>query len=330
MLIAHDIIGDIHGHYHRLIALLEKLGYEPTGDSWKHPEGRKLVFAGDYIDRGPQIKEVLELVRGCVEAGDAYAIMGNHEFNAIAYETPAPERKTSEEDDVNTWCRPHSDRNNHQYEATRAQLNDDERKYWTDWFRTLPPVWEGDGVRVVHACSNYEAIGRIKEALHQNVGGDGGERRWTDALIKQATDKSTQLYKDHELVFKGLEITLPDGRILTDKAGIERTEARVQWWRESWPDEPFGDWLMPPSNEITDPVGMVPVDGITLCRKDDPITCVGHYWMPAKKGGKDVKPQPMHDKIVCVDYSVAKGGYMCAYRFNGEIEAKPDILCGSN
>ena len=80
----YDIIGDIHGHADKLIALLQKMDYQRVGSSWRHPDGRRLVFAGDYIDRGPGIEQVLQTVRACVDAGDADAIMGNHEFNAMA------------------------------------------------------------------------------------------------------------------------------------------------------------------------------------------------------------------------------------------------------
>ncbi|MEQ8240402.1 MAG: metallophosphoesterase, partial [Cyclobacteriaceae bacterium] len=57
----HDIIGDIHGHCEELEVLLDALGYQEIEDSWVHPEGRKVIFVGDYIDRGPQILETVRL-----------------------------------------------------------------------------------------------------------------------------------------------------------------------------------------------------------------------------------------------------------------------------
>src|SRR5688500_2585815 len=50
-----DIIGDIHGCYDELVELLTKLGYEITGDTPQPPPGRKAVFLGDLVDRGPKI-----------------------------------------------------------------------------------------------------------------------------------------------------------------------------------------------------------------------------------------------------------------------------------
>ena len=86
----YDIIGDIHGHADALVTLLRKLGYREQQRAWKHP-GRTAIFVGDFIDRGPGQLETVNLVRSMVEAGAALAVMGNHEFNAIAWNTPHPD-----------------------------------------------------------------------------------------------------------------------------------------------------------------------------------------------------------------------------------------------
>ena len=55
-----DIIGDIHGHAGKLIKLLEKLEYNKIDGTYQHSDSdRKAVFVGDYIDRGPEIRETL-------------------------------------------------------------------------------------------------------------------------------------------------------------------------------------------------------------------------------------------------------------------------------
>ena len=78
-----DIVGDIHGCYDELMALLSKLGYEvtKTADSIDvhHPLGRKLVFVGDLVDRGPKTPQVLQLVMSLVRAGAGYCVAGNHD-----------------------------------------------------------------------------------------------------------------------------------------------------------------------------------------------------------------------------------------------------------
>ena len=82
-----DIIGDIHGCYDELVALLRKLGYELDDTSspprCQHPAGRKAVFLGDLIDRGPKIVEVLQLVMAMVGQGSALCVPGNHEAKLL-------------------------------------------------------------------------------------------------------------------------------------------------------------------------------------------------------------------------------------------------------
>ncbi len=75
-----DVIGDVHGCFGELLELLRRLGYEVTPpDAVRPPEGRKAVFVGDLVDRGPNIPAVLRLVMGMVAAGTALCVRGNHD-----------------------------------------------------------------------------------------------------------------------------------------------------------------------------------------------------------------------------------------------------------
>lgn len=91
-----DIIGDIHGCCDELEQLLQKLGYQkqpiaslflnnlgdelPTArDTYRHPDGRKVIFLGDLVDRGPRILETIELVERMIRAGQAFCVVGNHD-----------------------------------------------------------------------------------------------------------------------------------------------------------------------------------------------------------------------------------------------------------
>jgi protein phosphatase len=75
-----DIIGDVHGCYDELHALLTELGYEINSHyEARHPEGRKAVFLGDLVDRGPKIPEVLKLVMTMTDYGQALVVPGNHD-----------------------------------------------------------------------------------------------------------------------------------------------------------------------------------------------------------------------------------------------------------
>jgi len=74
-----DIIGDVHGCYDELVLLLGELGYQIEGETVTPPDGRKAIFLGDLVDRGPKIPQVLKLVMGMVAAGTAIGIPGNHD-----------------------------------------------------------------------------------------------------------------------------------------------------------------------------------------------------------------------------------------------------------
>jgi protein phosphatase len=80
-----DVIGDIHGCYAELTALLRKLGYDVADDRVKvtPPNGRRAIFVGDYGDRGPDTPAVLRLVMSMAEAGSAICLPGNHDIKLV-------------------------------------------------------------------------------------------------------------------------------------------------------------------------------------------------------------------------------------------------------
>jgi protein phosphatase len=79
-----DIVGDVHGCYDELLELLQKLGYDTTEPSRiVPPPGRKAVFLGDLVDRGPKVVEVLRLVKGMMARGDALCVPGNHDVKLL-------------------------------------------------------------------------------------------------------------------------------------------------------------------------------------------------------------------------------------------------------
>ncbi len=84
-----DLIGDIHGCFNELQTLLTQLGYqientEPDDHNYGFvitpPPGRKAIFLGDLVDRGPDSPQVLKLVMSMVQAGTALCVPGNHDM----------------------------------------------------------------------------------------------------------------------------------------------------------------------------------------------------------------------------------------------------------
>jgi protein phosphatase len=83
-----DVIGDVHGCRAELETLLAGLGYTIGRDgqgraAGAHHDGRRAVFVGDLVDRGPDTPGVLRLVMGMVGAGDAFCVPGNHEHKLL-------------------------------------------------------------------------------------------------------------------------------------------------------------------------------------------------------------------------------------------------------
>ena len=308
---SYDIIGDIHGEAGKLEALLRKLGYGDRAGCWMHPS-RTAVFVGDCIDRGPEQLKTIRLVRPMVEEGRALAIMGNHEFNAIAWHTPDP-------DAPGEYLRPRfrgsvGRKNRHQHQRFLDEVEPDSATHAdiTRWFKTLPLWLELPGLRVVHACWHQ----RLMDWLAPELTSD---RRLPDQLLEPATrepddetEKDTQdpsAFKAAEALTKGIEMQLPRGLWYFDKDGQKRYRARVQWWNVN--AETYRQ-IAHLDDELRDrlPEDPVPAHARIAVPTDKPIF-FGHYWMTEQ-------PLPFSPTLACVDYSAAKGGPLVAYRWDGE------------
>jgi len=299
-----DLIGDIHGHADELVQLLNVLGYQQVHGIYRHPE-RKVIFLGDLIDRGRQIREVLEIARGMVEGHAALAILGNHEWNAMAFHTIDPEHPGE-------FLRRHTTHNRHQISKTLEQLSEGDLRSYLDWFHTLPIWLDLEGLRVVHACWDASSI----ELLDQAIQAAGGI---TTRFLQSACRRKSELFSAVESVLKGKEAPLPEGVVFHDKDGSERNRVRTRWYLspnghtyQSYAFETAGidcpHPLHPP----------VISDAIPYPETAKPVF-IGHYWQG------DQHPSILADNVACLDFSVAKGGFLCAYRWNGEQK-----LCNSH
>ncbi|HVJ82339.1 MAG TPA: metallophosphoesterase [Planctomycetia bacterium] len=293
----YDLIGDIHGHAVELLQLLAALGYEEERGSYRHPE-RKAIFLGDFIDRGPKIRQVLEIARPMVEAGHALAVMGNHELNALAYHT-------EDQASPGEYLRRRNLKNEKQHRATLDQLTPLELQVYLGWFRTLPLWLDLEGLRAVHACWDVKAMDQIAEA-HKELGGT------TTEFLYSACRKGNPLFAPVEVILKGKEGRLPDGASFEDKDGHNRTEIRTRWYMA-----PHGHTYRTyalQSDEIACDLGLDAA--VIAAAAPYPATAkpvfVGHYWLTAQR------PEVLAGNVACIDYSVAKGGFLCAYRWNGE------------
>jgi hypothetical protein len=292
-----DFIGDIHGHADKLMALLELLGYSEQKEGFVHPS-RKVLFVGDYIDRGPQIKETLSIVKKMLKHNNAVALMGNHEYNAICFHT---EKKTG------GHLRKHSIKNVLQHVETLRQFQNKQDDYeeYVDWFKTLPLFYETENFRAVHSCWDYKNISYLKTVLVND--------RLNDDLIIASTIKETPLYLAIEETLKGKEIKLPKGIRFQDKDGNKRKDIRIKWWEDPLKSV-YKELSIEPIPELPESI----VDPSTINSShfysptDKPVF-FGHYWLRGN-------PMLYRANICCLDYSVAKKGFLAAYRFDNEKE----------
>lgn len=292
----YDLIGDIHGHAAELMQLLQTLGYREQGGVYRHPE-RQVIFVGDFIDRGPRIREVLQIVRGMVENGQALSVMGNHELNALGYHTPDP-------DAPGEFLRRHIPKNVHQHRQTRDQLTRDELNSYLDWFRTLPLWLDLPGLRVVHACWDPGSVQVISEALTACGG-------ITEEFLQSACREGHPLFAPVEIVLKGKEAPLPPGLSFADKDGHVRTRMRLRWYLPP-AGHTYGSYSMTDSIDLKQPLeDSLLQQAVPYPAHAKPLF-VGHYWLNA------AQPALLTPNVACLDYSVAKGGYLCAYRWDGE------------
>jgi len=157
-----DIVGDIHGCADELQALLARLGYRVEWSDGQYdrtvtvtpPEGRKLVFVGDLVDRGPNSPDVLRIAMSMTAAGTAYAVQGNHD------------RK------LQRWLAGRKVTIAHGLQQTIDQLAGEDRGFrdnvatFLDGLRSH--VWlDGGRLAVAHAGLKEEMIGRGSGAVRE-------------------------------------------------------------------------------------------------------------------------------------------------------------------
>lgn len=144
-----DIVGDIHGEIDALKALLSQLNYRADGSS---AENRKLVFVGDFCDRGPDSPAVIHLICQLVSSGHAYAILGNHEINLL----------TSDAKDGSGWFFESRHAHDIPYYAPFERIKNEERVRLVEFLDSLPVALERSDIRVVHAAWDQEKIDQIR------------------------------------------------------------------------------------------------------------------------------------------------------------------------
>lgn len=300
MTIGYDLIGDIHGCGNTLIRLLEQMGYSKKNGVYQHPK-RKVVFVGDIVDRGPNIRLALHVVRDMVEAGQAEIVMGNHEYNIVTYLTEAPPGFNRR------YLREHTKRNNFIVEQTINQFAPypNEFKDFLNWFLEIPLFLENDRFRVVHACWDQAMI---DEYLRRY-----GSNKITKGMLAESVNPQSFLFRFLDRMLRGTSLKLPDNRSIVSKDGMVRQFFRTKFWEQQ--PEQYRDVVFQPDPlpQDIEHALLSPQEKEQLLfygPKEKPLF-IGHYWMQGI-------PSPIAPNIACLDYSAVKYGRLVAYRLDQE------------
>ena len=296
----YDLIGDIHGCALTLEMLLKRLGYQCQDGVYRHAE-RQVVFLGDIVDRGPRIREAVQIVRAMVEAGSAQIVMGNHEYNLLCYLTP------SDENGEHEYLRERTPRHHRilketleQYEAYPQELES-----LLEWIMEMPLLLEFDHFRVVHACWHQELI----DQFQQQYGGN----HLTPELLQRSASHGTFEWTLLDRLLRGTHLKLPHDEVMISRDGFRRRFFRTKFWARE--PQLYADVVFQPdplpSHIARQALSAQDYDDLLYYGEEEKPLFIGHYW-------REGLPEPITDNIACLDYSAVKFGKLVAYRMDNE------------
>jgi len=302
----YDLIGDVHGCANTLENLLKKMGYVHVDGCYRHPE-RKVIFVGDIVDRGPRIREALHIVKNMVDAGEAEIVLGNHEYNAMAYCTRGRDAKD------HLFLREHNARNHRLIRETLEQFEryPEEWQSFLSWFHTIPLFLDKGHFRVVHACWDHHAIEHFKTL--------SADHCLSMDMLYESAREGTFLEKMVDRLTRGTSLKLPDGETIISRDGYVRSMFRTKFWNEQ--PKTYSDVVFQPDPLPDHLVGRrlseAELDQLMYYNREQVPVFVGHYWMSGL-------PTPITSNVACLDYSAVKYGKLVAYRMDDETELQED------
>ncbi|SFC15145.1 Calcineurin-like phosphoesterase [Marinospirillum celere] len=293
-----DLIGDVHGCGNTLRHLLELMGYRHQQGAWRHPKGRQVIFVGDIVDRGPRIRQALHDVREMLDAGTARMVLGNHEYNALAYFT---------QDEQGQPLRAHNARHQRVIQETLDQFEPypNEWQAFLDWFMEIPLALEDEDFRVVHACWDPEVMIPFLQ--------DYPDARMNTDFFRRSAVPGSFEFQVVDRCTRGTWLKLPEGVTQKSGDGFIRDRFRTSYWI----DQPrtWGDILFQPDRLARELESRLLSDQdkkhLSYYPAEERHLFFGHYWCQGF-------PAVIRPNLACLDYSAVKYGRLVAYRFDGE------------
>jgi hypothetical protein len=241
-----------------------------------------------------------------VEAGQALCIMGNHEFNALGWVTPALPGSGKQ------FVREHTPRHARLLHETLTQFEHHPGD-WHDfqqWFYELPLFFDAGRFRVVHACWDAGLIEPLR-ALFPNGCID-------EHFLQASAESGSFACTVFDRLLRGTDMRLPHGLTMTSGDGLVRSFFRTKFWEDD--PKTYGDIVFQP-DALPEPVAQTPLtstekNNLLRYGVDEPLLFVGHYW-------RSGKPAPIRPNLACLDYSAVLYGKLVAYRLDQETRLDP-------
>jgi hypothetical protein len=298
----YDLIGDLHGRADHLKKLLHTLGYSKS----YHPDGRKIIFMGDYINRGPKQEETLDMVRDLVASGIVEAaLMGNHELSLIRYF----------HEGTHGFVRPHT-RDNDDYHAGFFQefpVGSKKLDDVVDWMKTLKLYMIRDEFNAVHAYMSEDLLAASRPYLND----DNSLKKDSYDLLDET--HCVETFDVFDTLTAGPKYQLPEKAHFIDGAGRLQKVSHLFWWRtENRPEDVInGGKLLCPLMDPPDRDRILDFrKSFTAAARGEKPLFIGHYSLMQDVG-------LLTPSLACVDYRPT----VTAYRWNeGDAALSADRL----
>lgn len=279
-----DFIGDIHGHYSKFFQLLEKLGYHFNSQSltFTHPDDRKLVVLGDFLNVGMQNLEVLSCIFNMHQQNKAYVISGNHEyFLALLYVKTLQNKNT-------LWYYIQRD----YFPVYIEFVNKKEQLYkYIEWLLDLPIFIDFGTSKAIHAIWDEEDIEFVKN--HNSI------KKMIDYISLNPTFKERLNKIIMGITFK-----------VKKQNSKKPIFFRYKWW-ENIENTPINQLFMHKTELFSAQYAIdINFDSLKIKTTHLPVF-FGHYNLQGF-------PYLTNSTKCCLDFGGAKGGYLTAYRWDGE------------